>query len=123
MSADGYPWSSKRLLGKENELIDDRALEEIVSRHEVTSNEGLLVEDTVLDEPKTGRRLAFSDKAVLEMLRQSSQVQSFAQFQQLSRDEQKTTVVILRENKVPIRQITRVSTLSKGVAKSWCRKK
>jgi len=123
LSADGYPWSSKRLLGKENELIDDRALEEIVSRHEVTSNEGLLVEDTVLDEPKTGRRLAFSDKAVLEMLRQSSQVQSFAQFQQLSRDEQKTTVVILRENKVPIRQITRVSTLSKGVAKSWCRKK
>ena len=122
LSTTEYPWSSRKLLGTKSELIDDMVLEEIVSQSEIILNESQMVEDTVFDEPRVGRRLAFSDKTVLEMLRQTSQVQNSTQFQQLSRDEQKTAVVHLRDNKVPIRQIARVSGLGKGVVESWCRK-
>ena len=83
----------------------------------------LTEESILLDKPKIGRRAAYAEKTVAEMIRMICGVQNGLEFQRLSRDEQKFVVLKFREEKAPIRQISHVTGISKGVIEYWCRGK
>ena len=121
--AADYEWSSRRILGKEAGIVDEIKLTEIVSIETIKHREREFVEGVLLDVSKIGRRAAFADKTVVEMIRMICGVQNGPEFQQMPREEQKAVVAKLREEKVPIRQITRVTGISKGVIEYWCRNK
>jgi REP element-mobilizing transposase RayT len=120
-TAVDYEWSSRRFLGKGVGIVDEMALTGIASIATIKQREHELIEDTLLDKPKVGRRAAYSDKTVIEIIRMICGVLNGPEFMRLSREEQKSVVEKLREERVPIRQIARVTGLSKGVVESWCR--
>jgi len=116
-----YQWSSRRLLGSGEGIINETALTEIVSIAAIKQKERESMEEIMLDAPKIGRRSAYSDKTVIEIIRLICGVQSGPEFLRMSREEQKSVVAKLREEQIPIRQIARVTGVSKGVVESWCR--
>jgi len=73
----------------------------------------------LLDEPKVGRRSAYADKTVAELIRMICGAQNGPEFQGMSSEEQKSVVLKLREEKAPIRQIARVTGVRKGVIEYW----
>ena len=119
--APDYEWSSRRYLGKSGGIVDDKALTEIVPIAAIKDRERELVEGVVLDEPKIGRRAAYADKTVVEIIKMICGVQNGPEFQRMPREEQKAVALKLREEKVPIRQIARVTGISKGVIEYWGR--
>jgi len=121
--AADYEWGSRRLLGKEAGNVDEKALTEIVSIYTIKDKERETIEEFLPEEPKIGRRAAYADKSVAEIIRMICGVGSGTEFQRMTLDEQKSVVAKLREERVPIRQIARVSGVSKGVIESWCKRK
>ena len=121
-SVADYEWSSRRFLGKGGGITDEAALTDLVSIATIKERELELTEESILlDEPKIGRRAAYADKTVAEMIRMICGVQNGPEFQRMPRDEQKSVALKLREERVPIRQIGRVTGISKGVVEYWCR--
>jgi len=118
-TASDYEWGSRRFLGENNSLIDESALEEIVSISSIRQREGGLIEDVLIDEPKIGRRAAYADKTVAEKIRLICGLQNVPEFQQLPLENQKMVVRKLRTDRVPFRQIARVTGISKGAIESW----
>ena len=121
--AADYEWGSRRLLGLNEGIIDGTALTEIVSISTIKQRERELIDEAMLDGPKIGRRSAYADKTVLEIIRMICGVQSGAEFLRIPREEQKLVEAKLREEHVPIRQIARVTGVSKGVVETWGRNK
>jgi REP element-mobilizing transposase RayT len=122
LSAVDYKWSSRRFLGKLDGLIDEKALLEIVSLQTIVESEARSVCQDVLDEPRIGRRAAYSDKTVSEKLSSICNVNNSTEFQNLPREEQVRAVAVLRTERVPIRQIARLTGLSRGVIEYWGKK-
>ena len=120
-NAADYEWGSRRYLGKRGGIVDEIALTETIPIATIKDRERELVEDVLLDEPKIGRRAAYADKAVTEMIRMICGVQNGPEFQRIPREEQKAVALKLREERVPIRQIARVTGISKGMIEYWCR--
>ena len=116
-----YEWCSRRFLGKSGGIVDEEALAEIAPVVTIKAMERELIEDVLLDEPVIGRRAAYADKMVAEIIRMICGVQNGPEFQRMSREEQRAVVLKLREEKVPIRQIARVTGVSKGIIEYWCR--
>jgi len=116
-----YEWGSRRFLGKGVGFVDEAALKEIVPIAVIKKRERALIEDVLLDESNVGRRAAFADKTVAELIRMMCGVQNGPEFLSMPREEQKSVVARLRAEKVPIRQIARVTGVSKGVVEHWCR--
>jgi DNA invertase Pin-like site-specific DNA recombinase len=82
-----------------------------------------VMDDSLLDETKIGRRRACADKEVAAMLLEICGSQSVSDFQKLLCEEQKRTVLLLRADGVPYRQITRLTGISKGSIVNWCKKR
>ena len=55
-------------------------------------------------------------------MRQISGVQNVSEFQRMPEGEQRALVVKMRKEQIPIRQVSRVTGLSKGIVERWCRK-
>jgi REP element-mobilizing transposase RayT len=119
--AADYEWGSRRLLGKGAGIVDETELTGIAAIKTITQRECGLIEDVVLDEPRIGRRAAYADKTVAEMMRAICGVQDGIVFQRMPREGQKGVALKLREARVPIRQIARVTGVSKGVVEGWCK--
>ena len=118
-----YEWSSRRLFSVRDEgLIDKAELTRIVSVSLIVQREHEWQEGAFLDEPKTGRRAAYADRTVAEKIKLICGAQNGPEFKRLPIDEQKLVVEKLREDRVPIRQIARVSGVSKGVIEYWGKK-
>ena len=119
-----YEWSSRRLLGKGSGIVDEIALTEIAPVSTIKNREREMIgEGIVLDNPKIGRRAAYADKTVVYIIRMICGVQNGPVFQRMPDEEQKSVVLKLRGERVPIRQIARVTGLSKGVIEYWCKRK
>ena len=119
--AADYEWGSRRFLGMDEGFIDEIALTEIVSITAIREYERELVEGVFLGEQKTGRRAAYADKTVAEMIKLICGVQNSAEFQKLPLEKQKRVVAQLRAEKIPIRQVARVTGINKGVIEYWGR--
>ena len=95
---------------------------DLVSIATIKDRELELTEESILlGEPRIGRRAAYADKTVAEMIRMICGAQNGPEFQRMSRDEQKSVVLKLSEERVPIRQIARVTGISKGLIEYWRR--
>ena len=118
-----YKWSSRRLLGKKGSLIDENALREIVSIDAVIEKDSELVAESCValqSGQKPGRKPRYGDEAVLDMIATHCGTTSVSAFQALGQSEQKECLSALRRRGVSIRQIARVTGLSKGVVERWC---
>jgi REP element-mobilizing transposase RayT len=116
---DEYEWCSRRSLGK-NDLIDEAELFAIVPINTIQELEHDEVKDNLL-EPKIGRRLAISDEEAFIQMKVLGEIESAADFQSLDRKSQAQVLSGLRNMGVSIRQFSRLSGLSKGVAEGLCR--
>ena len=115
-----YEWSSRRFLEKENGLIDLSDLTAITPIASIKQKEKELINNKVL-EPMAASRNVYSDKEVVLMMRQYSGVQNASEFQKMAENEQQLLVAKMRKERVPIRQIARVTGMSKGVVEKWSR--
>jgi len=116
-----YEWSSRRFLGKDNGLIDLAELTDIVPIADIKRKEKELVDERAFEPMPKGRKL-YSDKDAMLMMRQYGGVQNASDFQRMPIDEQQSLVVRMREERVPVRQVARVTGLSKGIVEKWMRK-
>ena len=113
-----YKWGSRRLLGNGNGLIDEEGLLKIASIEAITgldSNPGEELEAL----SQRGRKSLFIDEAVYKMMRDYCGISSASASQAQGHDVQKGCVIAMRNNNVSIRQIARVTGLSKGVVERW----
>ena len=115
-----YEWGSRRFLEKENGLIDIAELTAITPISVIKQKEKELIDNRAL-EPMAASRNVYSDKDVVLMMRQFSGMQNASEFQKMPESEQRITVVKMRSERVPIRQIARVSGMSKGIVEKWGR--
>jgi REP element-mobilizing transposase RayT len=113
-----YEWSSRRLLGKDESLVDEAALTATIPISVIKRKERERIEDRRF-EPIIGRRPAYADKEVVLMMRQICGAQSASDFQKMPLNEQQRMVYEMRECRVPIRQIARVTGMSKGIVERW----
>jgi REP element-mobilizing transposase RayT len=116
--ATKYPWSSVRLLGSADTLIDECRLAEIASPQQIAASLAQTVEDGPLE--ITDRRgPVFSDNTAAKLLKKVSRAENASAFLAMELTEQLSTVIELRHHKMPIRQIARITGLSKGVVERW----
>jgi REP element-mobilizing transposase RayT len=117
-----YEWSSRRFLEKGGGVVDEAALSEILSIEDIKQKEANLIEDETF-EPMRGRRPAYADKEVAIIMRQLCGARNASDLQKMPEEKQRGIVAGMRENRVPIRQIARVTGLSKGLVERWGKNK
>ena len=113
-----YEWSGRRFLGRGDGIIDHEELTSIVSIDIIKKKEQELLPDGSF-EPMTGRYNAYADKDIVLMMRQLSGAKNASEFQKLPIGEQQLLISRMRSEKVPIRQIARVTGMSKGIVEHW----
>jgi REP element-mobilizing transposase RayT len=113
-----YPWSSYHLLDQCDGLVDNARLFEIMPLADIRKFVKAQTDETFLD-VKIGRRPAYSDKKAAEILTEICGAKNITQFQRLSKENQSLAVRKLKERKVPVRQQTRITGLSKGVVEKY----
>jgi REP element-mobilizing transposase RayT len=116
--AADYEWSSRRFIDSETGMIDLPALTAIVPIASIIQKEQESKEDKDL-EPMGRRRLVRSDKDVSIMLRQLCGAKNTSDFQKMPLEEQQSIVSKMRDERVPIRQIARITGVSKGIIERW----
>lgn len=109
-----YPWSSLHELQSTPFVIDIDRLDELVSVEEILACRYFEETPSCLENGR-GRRLRYTDTEAKELIQSLIGVMNVSEFQELSKEEQHRGAILLRENKMPIRQITRLTGLSKGV--------
>ena len=115
-----YEWGSRRFLGKENGLIDLVELTAITPIADIKRKEKELIDNKML-EPMVASRNVYSDKEVVLMMHQFSGVQNASEFQKMPESEQRLLISMMRKELVPIRQVARVTGVSKGIVEKWSR--
>jgi hypothetical protein len=75
--------------------------------------------DDVQVETRRGRRQRFSDEDTVAMMLKISGAQTTSEFQQLDRAKQRDYIKRMWSDKIPIRQMARITGLSKGVVERW----
>ena len=121
-SAEKYEWCSRRVLGEGDGLVDETELGGIIPIASIKQREHDLIEDSMINKTSIGRRVAFADKEVAEIIMLICGAQSASDFHRLSRVDQKSVVTEIRGHGVPIRQIARLTGMSKGMVEYWCKK-
>ena len=121
--AANYEWGSRRFLGKGIGIVDETELAEIIPVSSIKQKEHELVEDFFPAKPKLGRRSAYADRTVAVMIKSLCGVQNGSEFQHMPREEQQSVVALLRVEKVPVRQIARMTGISKCIIEKWCKNK
>ena len=115
-----YEWSSRRFLDSENGMIDLAELTANVPITVIKQKELELFDNKQL-EPMAGKYKVYSDKDVMLMMRQLCGVKNTSEFQKMTEDEQRLLVSKMRGERVPIRQIARVTGMGKGIVEHWTR--
>jgi hypothetical protein len=117
---DAYRWSSRRDLGKGSELIDEGELQEIVSLSTIVQEaEELLTESESKGETRRGRRQRFTDEDAAVIMRNVSGAPNTSAFQQFDSTKQHSCIQQMWSAKISIRQMARITGLSKGVVERW----
>lgn len=119
-SPEQYPWSSCSRLGRADGLVDETCLFEIVPRVELalspeTAGEGA----EPFQSARRGRKPRMGDDEALSLLKEASGVASSGAFQRLGQEDQRRAVLALFKGGASIRQVARVTGLSKGVVEAW----
>jgi len=113
-----YPWSSYRLLGSANELINEARLAELCDieclRLFADQEQGVILD---IDNPKNRK----TDAAIQEVMQKASGARTASAFQGLGKDQQKNAVRSMLDDGASIRQASRITGLSKGLIESWAR--
>lgn len=116
---DQYLWSSCRRLGCADSLVDESDLFDIVPRAEIAPLLGAMEGDFEPFRPASrGRRPRMSDDEAMDLLKDASGIASSGAFQRLPQDEQRRAASALLERGASIRQVARVTGLSKGIVES-----
>ena len=126
-SAGDYAWSSHRVLGKTSNMIDTKRLEALCDiddllspmeedkEKDVTEAKSLPLEvDDLLRQRKT-------DATIAQVMLRSSGAANTSAFQSLDKEYQKLATMAMLEEGASIRQIARITGLSKGLVESWIR--
>ena len=113
-----YEWSSRRFLEKDTGMIDLPELAEMAPIKVIKQKEKESLDEKSL-EPMAARRGRYSDKDVALMLFGLGNVNNASEFQQIPLEGQQVLVAKLRSGKVPIRQIARMTGVSKGILEKW----
>jgi REP element-mobilizing transposase RayT len=119
-----YRWGSRRYLegkGKptdSDEPADNDALTEIAPISLIKQRERDLIDDDLID-VKIGRRAVYSDAGAASLMKELAGIASGPDFGRLDRESQLRVVLLLRGKRVPIRQIARITGLSKGIVEYW----
>jgi len=119
---DQYLWSSRRTLGQSESLVDVDRLEQIVPMKTVVEEEGRyepakVDPRDVLIYPEEPRHVG--DAEAWSLVSQVSGVASGAEFQRLSVEEQERAVRAVRAQCVSIRQLSRLTGLSRYLISRW----
>jgi REP element-mobilizing transposase RayT/DNA-binding transcriptional regulator YiaG len=121
-----YPWSSRQSLGKGKGLVDEVRLFQMISLDDALALDAR--QDTGQDKPapfreQRGRRLKVSDDEAVKLIENISGVATTAKVLSLSSDKQFDVVCTLRKHYLSLRQIARLTGLSKGVVERWEKKR
>jgi REP element-mobilizing transposase RayT len=116
-----YEWGSRRFLGKGDGIADDAALLAIFPVDTIKRKEAGPAGYKALVQVR-GRRPAYADKDVAIIMRQLCGALSASDFQNMPVEEQRRITTEMRQSLVPIRQIARVTGLSKGIVENWGRR-
>ena len=114
-SSEKYKWSSRKRIGK-CEFADEDALFEIIPLELINLRECEEIDYDIL-EPTFARGRAMTDEAVLKQIKSLGNVTSVSGFQSLSREMQSGVITALQKKGTSMRQIARVSGLSRGLVK------
>ncbi|WP_270298282.1 REP-associated tyrosine transposase [Eggerthella sinensis] len=119
-SADQYRWGSCHRLGRPDSLVDEASLYDIVPAEEIAP---LLAATEEKAEPfeaaPRGRRQRMGDDEAMALLKAASGVASSGAFQRLAKEDQRRAVSELSARGSSIRQIARITGLSKGGVEAW----
>jgi hypothetical protein len=115
-----YEWSSRRFLESGSELIDSGELETIASIDDIKHWERASIDERD-HEPMAPRRRVYADEDVAQMIERLSGAQSGNEVLSMATEKQQALVEEVRKRKVPIRQISRMTGISKGVLERWGR--
>jgi len=116
-----YAWSSRRFLEEENNLVDVKALRAMCPVSLIYNREKEIEEADMLDHAKIGRRPARTDQSAFSLLEQICGARSASEFQRLPTAGQQRTVIQLRSDGMPFRQISRIAGISTGTIWNWCK--
>jgi REP element-mobilizing transposase RayT len=116
-----YPWSSLALFTHQDPLIDWVALEKIVPLSDLKHPDEARITPLPF-EITEGRVRRYSDSEAQELLEHLCGAKSVTQFQALTQAEQRAVYPQLRNQGVPIRQITRITGTSNGAIVHWTKK-
>ena len=116
-----YEWSSRKNLGR-CDIADEAELFDIVPIETIMEREAEEVQCEAL-ELKIGRRMLVSDENALALLKAACGVKGVSGFLALGRNSQAMVFRSLREKGVSIRQFSRISGLSKGIAENLVKRK
>jgi REP element-mobilizing transposase RayT len=117
-----YEWGGRRFLGKSGSAADNAALTAMFCVDAIKERESEPVEDKEI-EPMHGRRPSYADKEVAAIMRQLCGARNASGFQKMPSEKQRPVVEKMREGRVPIRQIARVTGISKGITERWGKNK
>jgi REP element-mobilizing transposase RayT len=116
-----YRWSSRHRAARDNGLIDEVKLARLVAIKEVEKWEKEPVHAELL-ENRIGRKRRYTDEEAAILLTNCCRAEGATAFQQLSQERQQTVIREMRAQSVPIRQVARVTGLSKGIIERWDKK-
>jgi REP element-mobilizing transposase RayT len=115
---ESYEWSSLRLLKDLDPLIDWAALKRIMPLKDMYP----IVDDQASDdhlEVYQVKKTSCSDRVAREILRHISGAESVADFQRIDKGMQRDAIPNLKSAGLSVRQIARITGLSKGCAERW----
>jgi REP element-mobilizing transposase RayT len=117
-SPEDYEWGSRRFLGRDGSVVDNAALSAIAPIDVIKKKESDKIEEGIFG-PMRGRRPVYNDKEAVVIMRQLCGAANSSGFQKIPVKEQQRAVAEMRESRVPIRQIVRVTGMSKGIVEKW----
>jgi REP element-mobilizing transposase RayT len=116
-----YRWSSRRLLGRADDLIDTDRLARLCDIEDLIQTEKEDADARVLEASENPRR-GKTDATVAREMRSVSGANTASEFLRLDKDRQSLAVRALLKGDASIRQIARITGLSKGLVESWSRR-
>jgi REP element-mobilizing transposase RayT len=116
-----YRWSSRRVLGKVDDLIDADRLAELCDIEEIVQAEANDTDAPVLEADESPRR-GKTDAEVVRGMRDVCGAGCVSEFLRLEKAQQSLAVSALVKGGASIRQTARITGLSKGLVESWARR-
>ena len=113
-----YRWSSRRMLEHSSSLVDLTRLNEIYPLDSLRANERMYEPSQHEDQPLLGRP-CHADDCAWTLLCHTAGVSTGSEFQDLSRHKQQAAIQLLRAHRFPIRQISRLTGLSRYLIEKW----